>query len=94
MKNKIDILKIEKEEIQELFERLNSLDSFVGTLAQAELDVDEQNWLCEKLVRDRTETRIKYEAWWTKMCEKYGLDRHKTENYYVDFIDDYIGINE
>lgn len=94
MKVLAQLVKEEKNEIQNIFERLNSLNALVATLADAQLNIDEQNWIYEKLINDTTETRIKYNQWWTIMCDKYNLDKENSRNYYVDFVADRIILNE
>lgn len=89
-----ELLEDEKKEIQSLFERINSLNALVGTLADAQLDVHEENWLYEKLINDATETRRKFNEWWVNSCEKYDLDKRYTNKYYVDFITNQIILSE
>jgi CXXX repeat modification system protein len=75
----------EKDTIQELFERLNSLNSMTGTLADSVLSIDQENWLYKKLMDDSVKTRIAYNNWWQDICEKYNLDSNLQNLYSVDF---------
>lgn len=85
MKKLIDITQNETDTIQVLFERLNSLNSMSGTLADSTLNIDEQNWFYKKLIDDSIQARIEFNNWWTDICKKYNLDSTYTEQYSVDF---------
>lgn len=81
----INITEEERDEIEKLNNRKNSLKSLSLTLADSELDIDERNWFYEKLINDISTTDKLYEEWWNKTCDKYKLDKDNSVKYYVDF---------
>lgn len=90
MKILTSISEDEKNEIQELFERLFSLNSLASTLSEEKLNLDEQNWLYKKLTCDLIETRKKFNKWWIKICKEYNLNKKDLEHYSVNFEENFI----
>lgn len=80
------VKEVEKDEMFELFERLNSQKSLLLTLTQSTLNIDKNNWLYEKLKNDFQVTMDSYNSWWDKICEKHNIveDRSKLM---IDFKD-------
>lgn len=64
----------EKQEIQDLFERINALKSLAMTLADNNLEFEKHSLLYEKLIKDLQESNKKYEQWWSNIANKYTLD--------------------
>lgn len=80
-------------EIEQLFEKLSSLNSMAGTLADAKLNIDEENWFYKKLMDDIADTNKKFKDWWKNICDKYNLDKKNLDNYIVNFRENFIYLN-
>ena len=75
----------EKQEIQDLFERLNALKSLAMTLADNNLEFEKHSLLYEKLIKDLQESNRKYEQWWSNIANKYTLDVELLKRATIDF---------
>lgn len=69
----------EKNEIQALFERRNGLNELVQVLTA------ENDALYEKLVKDLSETGVKFQNWWDRMSEKYQWESAEGGNWEINF---------
>jgi len=69
----------ERDEIQMLFERRNGLNELAKILTSDNHD------LYEKLVKDMGETSTKFQAWWTRMSQKYQWESSETGNWEINF---------
>lgn len=75
----------EKQEIQDLFERINALKSLAMTLADNNLEFEKHSSLYEKLIKDLQESNRKYEQWWSNIANKYTLDVELLKRATIDF---------
>ncbi|HGD6081869.1 TPA: CXXX repeat peptide modification system protein [Streptococcus agalactiae] len=75
----------EKQEIQDLFERINALKSLAMTLADNNLEFEKHSLLYEKLIKDLQESNKKYEQWWSNIANKYTLDVELLKKATIDF---------
>lgn len=69
----------ERDEIQMLFERRNGLNELAKIL------MSENAELYEKLVKDMGETNTKFQAWWTKMSQKYQWESSENGSWEINF---------
>lgn len=69
----------EKDEIQQLFERRNGLKELAGILTA------DNSELYEKLVKDFGDTNTKFQAWWSRMGEKYQWEGSEGGNWEINF---------
>ena len=69
----------ERDEIQMLFERRNGLNELAKILTS------DNHELYEKLVKDMGETSTKFQAWWTRMSQKYQWESSETGNWEINF---------
>ena len=69
----------ERDEIQMLFERRNGLNELAKILTSDNAE------LYEKLVKDMGETSTKFQAWWTRMSQKYQWESSANGNWEIDF---------
>ena len=69
----------EKEEIKALFERRNGLNEL------AKIVTSDNAELYEKLVKDFSETGIKFQSWWDRMAAKYQWESIEGGNWEVNF---------
>lgn len=69
----------ERVEIQMLFERRNGLNELAKILTSDNAE------LYEKLVRDMGETSTKFQAWWTRMSQKYQWESRENGNWEINF---------
>lgn len=81
MKNKLvgQVTVEEKNEIQMLFERRNSLNELAMILTA------ENEALYEKLVKDMGETSTKFQSWWDRMSQKYNWESCEGGNWEINF---------
>lgn len=82
----------EKREIQDLYERINALNSLSITLAESNVVFIENSDFYSKIVEDLVTSKKKYQLWWLEMSEKYGLDKSVLEKTQIDFISNTIFI--
>lgn len=68
----------EKEEIQSLFVRKNSLME----LSKA---ITPQDSIYERLITDLNETNVKYQQWWNNMARKYKWEGAEDCRWQIDF---------
>ncbi|GAE00763.1 CXXX repeat peptide modification system protein [Clostridium botulinum] len=78
------IKKEERDIIQDLYERINSLESLAITLSEKSLDTDEEEMFYTKLLKDFNETNRKYNDFWKYISNKYNVTLGKC---YIDFSD-------
>ena len=69
----------EKNEIQQLFERRNSLNELAKILSADNTE------LYEKLVKDMGETGSKFQGWWDRMSQKYQWESAENGNWEINF---------
>lgn len=86
----LSILETEKDEIESLFERINSLHSLSLTLAANNDLFQENSNMFERIVSDLTQTQKMYNQWWQRIADKYHLDKSRLEEYRVNFQDSYL----
>lgn len=77
----------ERQEIENLFERINSLESLSLTLAADNKLFKENSDMYERIITDLTDTRKKFNQWWLFLADKYNLDKDHLSQYHVDFQD-------
>lgn len=70
----------EKNEILTLFERKNGLSELVKVLS---ITNDEE--LYEKLIKDFSQTELRFQNWWKIMSEKYEWESHINGHWEIDF---------
>ena len=70
---------VEKNEIQQLFERRNGLNELAKILT-----VDNAE-LYEKLVKDLGDTGMKFQQWWDRMGEKYQWESSENGIWEINF---------
>ncbi|MGS0763611.1 CXXX repeat peptide modification system protein [Syntrophomonas curvata] len=83
----LPILETEKDEIESLFERMNSLHGLSLTLAASNDLFQENSNMFERIVSDLAQTQKKYKQWWECIADKYNLDKSRLEEYRVNFQD-------
>ena len=89
-------IKLQKEEIEEIenySERMNSLKALILTFESDEVFSKKSN-MYEKLVQDVSETNQKIRLWWTRMIQKYKLEKYNQEKLYVDFVSSQIELKD
>lgn len=79
------LLKEEIEEIENYFERINSLKALTLTFESDEIFSKNSN-IYEKLVQDISDTNAHLQDWWVRMIHKYKLEKFKQDKLYVDFV--------
>lgn len=77
------VLPLERDEIQVLFERKNSLKELFVSLA--EMDVTEGNSLYEKIVSDTAKTLAAMKQWWSDKGKKYKWESTDKGQWEIDF---------
>lgn len=80
----------ERDEIENLFERKQSLHSLSITLAANNEIFEERSYLAEKILADLIVTEKSFNQWWNDIAAKYELDSSKLEQYLIDFEDRFI----
>ena len=80
MKKKVgQVTPVEKNEIQQLFERRNGLNELAKILKADNVE------LYEKLVKDMGETSMKFQGWWDRMAQKYKWESAANGNWEINF---------
>lgn len=69
----------EKNEILSLFERRNGLNELAKIIT-----VDNEG-LYEKLVKDMSDTSLKFQKWWDDMAVRYQWESHEEGNWEINF---------
>ena len=69
----------EKQEIQSLYERRNGLNELAKILTA------DNSELYEKLVKDLSETGLKYQDWWDRMAQKYKWESDENGSWEINF---------
>lgn len=69
----------EKQEIQSLYERRNGLNELAKILTADNAE------LYEKLVKDLSETGLKYQDWWDRMAQKYKWESDENGSWEINF---------
>lgn len=70
----------QRDEIQSLFERRNSLKELMMIVNPAE-----NNELYERVLADQTETRKRFEQWWSDRGKEYCWEGSENGNWEIDF---------
>lgn len=91
---KITISKEERDEIQYIFETMNSIKVLFRTFAEDNKLYKENSDLYKRLLDDLSEYQKKYAAWWDIICKQYNLDVSKKNQYTVVFNEQAIYLNE
>ena len=81
----VQVNELEKNEIEKLFERMNSLRSLSLTLSTNNELFNENSYLYEKVLEDLSSTQKKYDQWWANIIKVYNLDQDKMAYYQIDF---------
>lgn len=81
----VQVNELEKNEIEKLFERMNSLRSLSLTLSTNNELFNENSYLYEKVIEDLSSTQKKYDQWWANIIKVYNLDQDKMAYYQIDF---------
>lgn len=68
----------EKDEIQSLFERKNSLIELAKSISA-------EDPIYERLISDMSITASKYQSWWDDMSSKYGWEKLEGTSWRIDF---------
>ena len=68
----------EKDEIQSLFERKNSLIELAKSISA-------EDPIYERLISDMSITASKYQLWWDDMSSKYGWEKLEGTSWRIDF---------
>lgn len=68
----------EKDEIQSLFERKNSLVELAKSISA-------EDPIYERLIADMSITTSKYQLWWDNMSSKYGWKKLEGTNWRINF---------
>lgn len=69
----------ERDRIKYLFGRKNALSDLAKCLTA------ENKELYEKMVKDSSETNMKFQAWWDEMYAKYKWERSENTHWSIDF---------
>lgn len=69
----------EMEEIKSLYERRSGLNELAKVLSPNDKE------LYDKLVKDLSETSLKYQDWWNRMAAKYGWEGRDGGNWQINF---------
>ncbi|CBZ05224.1 TPA: CXXX repeat peptide modification system protein [Clostridium botulinum] len=75
----------ERDVVEELYERMYSLKSFIRLLSEKKLEPNEQNFLYKKILNDWYDTKKRYDYWWQNTVQKYNLSKNDIEKLYMDF---------
>lgn len=89
----IEITTEEVNEIENYFERMNSLKSLALTFENDEI-FNKNSSMYERLVQDFVETQKNMQLWWTNIIHKYDLENYNQEKLFVDFITKQIKLQE
>lgn len=81
------MLESEREEVEALFERMNSLQTLSLTLAANNDLFQENSHMYERIVSDLSQTQKMYQQWWERIGDKYNLNKSRLEEYRVNFQD-------
>ncbi len=73
----------ESKQIEIVSGRRDALTVLARTLAES-APPDRED-LYAKLVDDLVETQMKFQAWWDRMCAKYGFESQPGGNWEIDF---------
>lgn len=68
----------ERDEIQSLFERKNSLIELAKSISS-------EDSIYERLISDMSVTTSKYQLWWDNMSSKYGWEQLEGTNWRINF---------
>ena len=68
----------ERDEIQSLFERKNSLVELAKSISA-------EDPIYERLISDMSITTVKYQLWWDNMSSKYGWEKLEGSNWRINF---------
>lgn len=80
MKKKVGkVTETECKEIQSLFEHRNGLNELAKVLTANNSD------LYERLVKDMSETSVKFQSWWDSMFQKYQWESVRDGHWEIDF---------
>lgn len=80
----VDLEQNEVEEIENYFERMNSLKALSLAFESDEV-FSKNSMMYEKIVKDISDTRQRLQAWWSKIIDKYCLEKYDIEKLFVDF---------
>lgn len=83
----VTVTESEKDEIEQYWERLNSLYSLNNTLASNNALFEEKSYLYEKIVSDVAITKKKVDTWWESTFEKYCLEKNILKECIIEFSD-------
>lgn len=76
----------EKDQIEKIFERKNSLQELLLTLQTSSLvNKETKDTIYEKLVNDIDQANRAYDKWWSDMQRQYGWLAIVGYNYKIDF---------
>jgi CXXX repeat modification system protein len=76
----------EKNKVQELHERILGLEELLISFSSQSNTQEAKNELYEKVVKDIGTTKIKLQAWWDEMYEKYDWRMAKGGNWHINFL--------
>ena len=80
MRKKVGIVsESERDEIRQLYERINGLKELTKVVSPDNIE------LYEKLVKDLGETSTKFQRWWDRMAQKYQWESAENGNWEINF---------
>lgn len=83
----------ERNEIEQNWERLVSLNDLSATLASNNSLYLENSHFYNNIIADITIAKNNVSSWWKRISEKYSLDKDNLGKYFVDFTDGDIYLN-
>lgn len=82
----VKITEEERDAIEDINEKMNSLISLSRTLCEENVVYNENSDFYERIVEDMNKARSEYNSWWKEISEKYNLQPDRLDKYYVNFI--------
>lgn len=73
------VTEMERDEIQALFERKNGLEELAKILP------NDNPEMYERIIKDMSDSKSRFHAWWSSMAEKYGWVNDVNANWHIDF---------
>lgn len=75
----------EKNAIENLHERINSLEELILSLDNMDILDEKKSYLYKKALIDKNETEFKYNVWWRNMSKKYNWKGTKNDCWEISF---------
>lgn len=76
---------MEREQIQNIFERLNGIGELKYTLNSEKLDISTRELITSKIDKELPILKEEYKKWWAAMCKKYQWKAVENGNFVIKF---------